>query len=95
MHGAALSHHRYNELAMGEPQEQPVYLCRAFGASLEVRLSFRGKVVWTRAPDDPDFGVTEPELRGTKGDPKLLCSADALHPTGFNLVDGEVIPKDE
>lgn len=80
---------------MGEPQEQPVYLCRACGAALEVRLSFRGKVVWTLAPDDPDFGVTEPELRGTKGDPKLLCSADALHPTGFNLVDGEVIPKDE
>ena len=79
---------------MGEPQEQPVYLCRACGAALEVRVSFRGKLVWTLKPDNPDFGITEPELRGPHGDPRLLCSADALHPTGFKLLDGEVIPKD-
>lgn len=79
---------------MGEPREQPVYVCRACGAVLEVRVSFRGKLVWTLEPDNPDFGTSEPELRGSHGDPKLLCSADALHSTGFKLLDGEVIPID-
>jgi len=79
---------------MEELPDQPAYVCRACGAALEVRISFKGKLVWTLEPDNPDFGLSEPELRGTHGDPKLLCSADALHPTGFDLVEGEVIPKD-
>ena len=65
-------------------------VCRACGAQLEVQVRFRGKVVWTVDPSEPDFGVGEPELRGDSSDPRLVCSADSLHSTGFQLVDGEI-----
>ena len=67
-------------------------VCRACGAQLEVRVRFRGKIVWLVDPGEPDFGVAEPELRGDSGDPALVCSADSLHPTGFQLVGGEIQP---
>ena len=65
-------------------------VCRSCGAQLEVRVRFRGKVVWVVDPAQSDFGAAEPELRGDSGDPALVCSADSLHPTGFQLVDGEI-----
>jgi len=74
----------------GEDQHPVEYLCRLCGAQLEVRVSFKGKIVWTVEPGDPDFGSKEPELRGDSKEPHLLCSADALHQTGFRLTDGEI-----
>lgn len=79
-------------MAMSEPREQPTYVCHGCGAALEVRVGFKGKVVWTLPADSPDFGNTEPELRGRYQDPKLVCSADVMHATGFKLVDGEIEP---
>ncbi len=67
-------------------------VCRACGAQLEVKVRFRGKIVWVVDPGEPDFGVAEPELRGDSGDPSLVCSADSLHSTGFQLVNGEIHP---
>ncbi len=64
--------------------------CRLCRAALEVRVDFRGKVIWTVDPDDPDFGNKEPELRGKHEEPTLVCSADPLHDTGFKLVEGEI-----
>ena len=79
---------------MEEPLEELAYRCRACGAAIEVRVRFRGKVVWTLEADNPDFGNNEPELRGIYGDPSLTCSADVLHNTGFKLLEGEVVPID-
>jgi len=50
------------------------------------------QVQYTSAIDSPDFGNIEPELRGQYQDPKLVCSADVMHSTGFKLVDGEIEP---
>ena len=66
--------------------------CRLCGAALEVRVRFRGTLVWTIDPDSPEFAGREPELRGEHRDPRLVCSADVMHATGFDLVDGEVVP---
>ena len=68
-------------------------VCQACGAQLEVQVRFRGKVVWVVDPVRPDFGVSEPVLRGDSGDPRLVCSADALHSSGFRLCDGEIQPE--
>jgi len=79
-----------------EPLEaQSHYKCRLCGAALEVQVRFRGKLVWVVPEDNPDFGALEPELRGDHKDPKLVCSADVLHKTGFRLVEGRVEPVDE
>ncbi len=74
----------------GETKE---YACQACGAQLEVQVRFRDKVVWGIDSVTPDFGTCEPELRGDYGDPRLICSADALHTTGFSLIDGEIQPE--
>jgi len=66
--------------------------CRLCGAALEVRVRFRGSLVWTVDPDSPEFGDREPELRGQHRDPRLVCSADVMHDTGFALLDGEIVP---
>ena len=71
------------------------YNCRLCGAALEVQVRFRGKLVWVVPAGDPDFGAVEPELRGEHKDPRLVCSADVLHKTGFRLVDGRVEVSDE
>lgn len=71
------------------------YKCRSCGAALEVQVRFRGKLVWVVPEDDPDFGAAEPELRGEHKDPRLVCSADVMHRTGFRLVDGRIEPSDE
>jgi len=76
---------------MSELRERAGCVCQGCGAALEVRVGFRGKVVWTLNAENPDFGNTQPELRGLYQDPKLVCSADPLHPTGFKLVDGKVV----
>jgi len=73
-----------------EDQDPVEYRCRLCGAQLEVRVSFKGKIVWAVDAGDPDFGSKEPELRGDSKEPRLLCSADALHQTGFRLADGEI-----
>ena len=75
---------------VGEDQHTVEYLCRLCGAQLEVRVSFKGKIVWAVDAGDPNFGSKEPELRGDSKEPRLLCSADALHQTGFRLTDGEI-----
>ena len=69
------------------------HVCQACGAQLEVQVRFRGKVVWQGDSVTSDFGTCEPELRGDYGDPRLICSADALHTTGFFLIDGEIQPE--
>lgn len=66
------------------------YRCRGCGAPLEVRVAFKGRLVWTIAESDSDFSSTFPEPRGKYGNPKLVCSADPLHDTGFALIDGGV-----
>ena len=71
----------------------PTYVCRACGAAIEVQVRFKGNVVWTLDAGNPDFGVTSPELRGDHKEPRLICSADVMHRTGFKLLDGEVIPE--
>lgn len=78
-------------MAMSELRERAGCVCQGCGAALEVRVGFRGKVVWTLRPENPDFGSALPQLRGLYQDPNLVCSADALHPTGFELVDGKVV----
>lgn len=57
---------------------------------MEVRVRFKGRLVWTVQPEDATFGEQEPELRGDYQDPQLVCSADVMHPTGFHLEDGIV-----
>jgi hypothetical protein len=66
------------------------YCCRSCGAPLEVRVGFRGRLVWTVRAEDAVFGEGEPELRGDSQDPQLVCSADVMHSTGFRLDDGAV-----
>lgn len=66
------------------------YICQACGAPLQVRVPFRGRLVWTIDETDPDFGTSFPEPSGEYGSAKLVCSADALHETGFHLVNGRV-----
>jgi hypothetical protein len=67
------------------------YVCQACGAALEVRVRFKGRIVWTVERDDPDFGSRQPQLDGQHQDPKLVCSADVMHETGFRLEDGQLI----
>lgn len=64
--------------------------CRSCGAPMEVRVGFRGRLVWKVGLEDAAFGETEPELRGDCQDPQLVCSADVMHTTGFKLKDGVV-----
>ena len=47
-------------------------------------------MVWTVERDHPEFGDREPELRGNHGEPRLVCSADLIHKTGFQLVEGRI-----
>ncbi len=67
-----------------------LYACQSCGARLAVKVPFKGRLVWTIAERDPDFGSSFPELAGAYGKPKLTCSADPLHETGFHLIDGGV-----
>lgn len=66
------------------------YRCQSCGAELLVRVPFKGRLVWTVDPRDPDFSVMFPDPVGEYGRPKVVCSADPLHETGFHLIDGEV-----
>jgi hypothetical protein len=80
----------------GVPSEfENLYKCRLCGAALEVQVRFRGKLVWVVPEGDPDFGAVEPELRGEHKNPRLVCSADVLHKTGFRLVEGQIEPAGE
>ncbi len=73
--------------------EPPTYLCRACGAAIEVQVGFNGKVIWTLDAGNPDFSGTPPDLRGEYKQPRLVCSADVMHGTGFKLLDGQVVPE--
>jgi hypothetical protein len=57
---------------------------------LEVRVGFKGRLIWPVEPETAAFGDSEPELRGEHQEPQIVCSADVLHKTGFKLVDGVV-----
>lgn len=70
------------------------YCCRSCGAALQVRVGFRGKLVWTVA-EDGSFGESEPEMQGKHQDPQLICSADVMHTTGFKLQDGSLVADPE
>ena len=72
--------------------ERPSYVCQSCGAAIEVQVGFKGKVVWTVEPEDPDFSTTQPDLRGDYRTPRLVCSADVMHSTGFRLLDGQILP---
>lgn len=76
-----------------ERSELSTYVCSACGAAIEVQVGFKGKVVWTLEESSPDFSTTSPELRGDYKQPRLVCSADVMHRTGFKLLDGEVVPE--
>lgn len=76
----------------GERPQTMRYRCQACGAALEVRVRFKGRLVWTIDEIDPDFSGSFPETRGVHGDPRLVCSADPLHATGFRLAAGAVEP---
>jgi hypothetical protein len=80
--------------AVHPEQNQPTgpVACKLCRAALEVRVRFRGTLVWTVDPESPEFGAREPELRGEHRDPRLVCSADVMHETGFALEDGEIVP---
>ena len=66
------------------------YCCQSCGAQMEVRVPFKGRLVWTIDEYDPDFSSRFPEPRGDYGTAKVICSADPLHTTGFRLIDGSV-----
>ena len=66
------------------------YCCRSCGAPLEVRVSFKGRLVWAVDPESAAFGDVEPELRGDSQEPQVVCSADVLHKTGFQVQDGVI-----
>ncbi len=55
-------------------------------------MRFKGRLVWTIDEADPDFSGSFPETRGDHGDPRLVCSSDPLHDTGFRLAAGAVEP---
>ena len=67
------------------------YVCRSCGAALEVQVGFKGKVVWEVEAGNADFSSTSPDLRGDFKEPRLVCSADVMHSTGFQLLDGEIV----
>ena len=73
-------------------QAEPMidYTCRACGATLLVRVPFKGRFVWEIDRDDPDFSTKFPDPQGEYGAAKVVCSADPLHRTGFHLIDGSV-----
>ncbi len=66
----------------------PRYNCQSCGAQLEVRVRFTGRLIWTINESNPDFSNDTPEPRGDFGSPRLSCSADPLHESGYRLVDG-------
>ena len=66
------------------------YRCQACGARLEVRVPFKGRLVWTIDPAAPEFSSAFPQPRGEFGTAKVVCSADPLHVTGFHLIEGSV-----
>ena len=55
---------------------------------MEVRVGFKGRLVWTVDPETAAFGEVEPELRGEHQEPQIVCSADVMHKTGFKLDQG-------
>jgi len=59
---------------------------------LEVRVGFKGTLVWPVDPGEPDLTQAQPELQGEYKEPRLVCSADVMHPTGFGLKNGEIAP---
>jgi hypothetical protein len=67
-----------------------LYCCRSCGAALQVRVGFKGKLVWAVDAENGAFGETEPEMRGDSQEPQLICSADVMHATGFKLQDGSL-----
>ena len=69
----------------------PCYVCRSCGAALEVQVGFKGKVVWEVEAGNPNFSSTSPDLRGDFKEPRLVCSADVMHSTGFQLLNGEIV----
>lgn len=66
------------------------YRCQSCGAQIEVRVPFKGRLVWSIDEQNPDFSSRFPEPRGEYGAAKVVCSADPLHDTDFQLVDGSV-----
>ncbi len=66
------------------------YACKACGASLLVRVPFKGRLIWAIDRENPEFSSRFPEPRGEYGTAKVVCSADPLHSTGFDLIDGSV-----
>ena len=66
------------------------FRCQSCGAHIEVRVPFKGRLVWSIDEGDPDFSSRFPEPRGDYGTAKVVCSSDPLHDTGFHLMDGSV-----
>jgi hypothetical protein len=67
------------------------FVCKACGASLEVVVNFTGKIVWSVNPENPDFGVGQPTLRGESKNIRVACSADVMHSCGYVCVDGVLV----
>ena len=68
-------------------------VCRACGARLEVLVYFNGKIVWPVNPQNPDFSGEQPILRGETKRIRVVCSADVLHDSGYQCIEGVLVEK--
>jgi len=71
------------------------FLCKGCGAELEVTVNFKGKIVWKINPENPDFGLDQPTLRGESSHIRVVCSADVMHACGFICVEGVLVEADK
>jgi hypothetical protein len=77
--------------SMSERDRQRRVVCQMCGAALEVVVNFSGKIVWAVDPNDPDFGIQAPSLRGDTKSVRVVCSADVMHSCGYACLDGILV----
>ena len=77
--------------SMLERDRQRRVVCQMCGAGLEVVVNFSGKIVWAVDPNDPDFGIQAPSLRGDTKSVRVVCSADVMHSCGYACLDGVLV----
>ena len=66
------------------------FVCKACGAQLEVLVYFKGKIVWSIEPGNPEFGSEQPSLRGETEKIKVICTADIFHDCGYHVINGNL-----
>lgn len=70
------------------PGSPGTFVCKACGAALEVVVQFRGRIVWSVEPGNPEFGTDQPFLRGETQKVSVVCTADIFHSSGYYVLDG-------